>query len=594
MAIASLYPTIKPSLLLDFANSKKLDPRVTFTRSTTAVYYDGVTSSKAEENLLLRSQDYSATWAAASLTPVTGKTAPDGTATATEFTASGANGTLTQSVTAIAAEYTFSVYLRRVTGTGDIDITADSGGTWVTQTITSSWARYTVTQTLTAGTRTPGIRIVTSGDQIEVWGAQLEQRSAATAYTPTTTQAITNYIPTLLTAPAGVPRFDHNPTTGESLGLLVEEQGTNLLTYSQEFDNAAWTKANVTVSANSVVAPDGTTTADTLIENTALAEHSVSQVASNNGGNYTFTCYTKASGRTFARLKYYDSANNRYGAVFNLSTGAVTNDPNTGSGVIVLSSTLNVGNGWWRLSITGNAPTIANAIFEISMATSATTTTNPSVSYTGDGTSGIYIWGAQLETGAFPTSYIPTTSASVTRTADAASMTGANFSSWYNSNEGSVQVTSDNSYIRLSVNTYPNNINTFRGLGVAFGTDFSAVGPIWGPRWLSQSNNTVYVGAWNYNGGGTEEDANINNTIPVQIINTIASAISASGSAVSAFGLVASAGDDPTRSGLDARFRSTAMRIGQGVFNIPFSGTVKKIAYYPQRLTNAQLQALTA
>jgi hypothetical protein len=176
MAIQTLYPAINPSLLLDFANVKALDPRITFTRTTTATYYDGKTTAKAEENLLLRSQDYSATWTVTNLTPVTGKTAPDGTSTATEFTASAANGTLTQAVTAIAGDYTFSVFLRRVTGTGNVDISAHSDGTWVTQTLTSTWTRFTVTQTLTAGSRTPGVRIVDSGDVIEVWGAQFEQR----------------------------------------------------------------------------------------------------------------------------------------------------------------------------------------------------------------------------------------------------------------------------------------------------------------------------------------------------------------------------------------------------------------------------------
>ena len=199
MAIASNFPAIKPSLLLDFANTKRLDSRVTFTRTTTATYYDGVTTAKAEENLLLRSQDYSATWTVTNLTPVTGKTAPDSTSTATEFTAGAANAVLTQSYTAIAGSYTFSVWLRRVTGTGNIDIAADNG-TWTTKVITGTWARYDVTQTVAAGSKTAGIRVVTSGDAIEVWGAQLEQRSSVTAYTATTTQAITNYIPVLLTA----------------------------------------------------------------------------------------------------------------------------------------------------------------------------------------------------------------------------------------------------------------------------------------------------------------------------------------------------------------------------------------------------------
>jgi hypothetical protein len=195
-------PDIKPSLNLDFANVKKLDPRITFTRGSTATYYNGKTFAKAEENLLLRSQDYSTTWTVTNLTPVTGKTAPDGTSTATEFTAGAGNAVLTQGYTALADDYTFSVWLRRVTGTGNIDIAADNG-TWNTETISGTWARYDVTQTPAAGSKTAGIRVVTSGDAIEVWGAQLEQRSALTDYTATTTQPITNYIPALQTAASG-------------------------------------------------------------------------------------------------------------------------------------------------------------------------------------------------------------------------------------------------------------------------------------------------------------------------------------------------------------------------------------------------------
>jgi hypothetical protein len=107
------------------------------------------------------------------MTVTDGAVDPSGGTTADTLAATGANGTVTQSLTAVAASHIFSVWLRRKTGTGDVDITCDSGGTWVTQSITLDWAQYSVTQTLTAGTRTPGIRIVTSGDEVEAWGADL-------------------------------------------------------------------------------------------------------------------------------------------------------------------------------------------------------------------------------------------------------------------------------------------------------------------------------------------------------------------------------------------------------------------------------------
>ena len=298
MSISSNFPTIKPTLNLDFANVGRLDPRVQFTRASTATYYDGVTTAKAEQNLLLQSQNYSTSWTVTNLTPVTGKTAPDGTSTATEFTAAAANAVLTQGFTAIAGSYTFSVWLRRVTGTGDIEIAADNG-TWTTKVITGTWARYDVTQTVAAGSKTAGVRVVTSGDAIEVWGAQLEQRSAVTAYTATTTQPITNYVPVLLTAQNNVPRFDHTPTTGAALGLLIEEQRTNLCLQSEDFITT-WATTAASITANTNVAPSGALTADKLVEDATTAEHLVRQtsIAVSSSTSYTASTYIKAAERT--------------------------------------------------------------------------------------------------------------------------------------------------------------------------------------------------------------------------------------------------------------------------------------------------------
>jgi hypothetical protein len=128
----------------------------------------------ARVNLLTKTEELNdGAWTSSSLTATDGATDPNGGSTAETLVATGANGTVTQSLTAVAANHTFSVWLRRKTGTGNVDITCHSAGTWVTQTVTSSWARYSVTQTLTAGSRTPGIRIVTNGDEVEAWGADL-------------------------------------------------------------------------------------------------------------------------------------------------------------------------------------------------------------------------------------------------------------------------------------------------------------------------------------------------------------------------------------------------------------------------------------
>jgi hypothetical protein len=551
MSITANYPNNRPSLLLDFANTKALDPRITFSRPTTATYYNATTSAIAEQNLLIRSQDYSATWTVTNLTPVTGKTAPDSTSTATEFTAGAANGVLTQSVTAIAADYTFSVYLRRVTGTGNIDITAHSGGTWVTQTITSSWARYTVTQTLTAGTRIAGVRVVTSGDVIEVWGAQLEQRSSVTAYTATTTAAITNYIPVLQTASTDTARFDHNPTTRESLGLLIEEQRTNLLTYSSDYTNAAWDKSNaVSVTANANIAPDGTQTSGLLVENTANTNHYMFGTATTTAVSTTYSVYAKSAGRNYILL--YTSAISG-GYSFDLSLGVLGAVVGTAP---TSQSITSVGNGWYRCSITFTA-TAASNTFRVQLMSSTTNNV-----YTGNGYSGAYIWGAQLEAGAFATSYIPTVASQVTRSADSASMTGTNFSSWYNISQGTF---------------YSGFLCSSSSSDRVFTAVDSAIN---GRIWISSGDGAIYL----------------NSTFQAQFSS--AAGTSQAKRAITyttndAAGCL-NAGTVGTDTSVIVPNQISQLIIGNNAANAGYlNGWIKNIVYYPIRVTNTNIQSLT-
>ena len=277
MSIASLYPSINPSLLLDFANVKRLDPRITFTRTTTATYYDGVTTAKAEENLLTNSAAFTPFTTTGSSLTANSTTAPDGTSTAytlTEDTAnsthrlnwgsppSGSAGAL--SVYAKANSAGRYLYISTYTTAARIAIFDLSGAGTVTQsnasstaTITSignGWYRCSVSvnetvtylefglSNATTGSTTTAPTYTGNGSSMYIWGPQFELRNAVTAYTATTTQAITNYIPVLQTASSGQARFDHNPTTGESLGLLIEEARTNVCLYSEDFSDAGWTK----------------------------------------------------------------------------------------------------------------------------------------------------------------------------------------------------------------------------------------------------------------------------------------------------------------------------------------------------------------
>ncbi len=223
------------------------------------------------------------------------------------------------------------------------------------------------------------------------------------------------------------PRYDFDSSTVPATprGLLIEESRTNLVTYSEQFDNAAWSKVNSTISANATTAPDGTVTADKLVENTATANHVMNRsnpitVAANT--LHTLTVYAKAAERTSIQLLLVSGtymAGVSY--FFNLSNGTVSAPAITGSTAIYSSSITSVGNGWYRCVVTAIVDTTSTSINWNTSILSGTSTTV----YTGDGTSGLFIWGAQLEVGSFPTSYIPTVAASVTRAADVAQLTGS-------------------------------------------------------------------------------------------------------------------------------------------------------------------------
>jgi hypothetical protein len=606
MSIASLYPSINPSLLLDFANSKVLDSRVTFTRTTTATYYDGVTTAKAEENLLTYSQEFdNAAWSKALVTITSNATtAPDGTSTADLAVANTTNGdhsvvqsftfpadtTLTISCYMKAAGYDYGVIRHYSAGNGDVWASfnlstgaVDSNSSGVTASITSvgsSWYRCVMTKTYSSATsgNSYGIRVANAGgigtpfagngtSGIYIWGAQLEQRSSVTAYTATTTQAITNYIPVLQTASAGQARFDHNPTTGESLGLLIEEARTNLATYSADFSNAAWTKNSLSITSNTIVAPDGTLTGDKFIANSSATYHYGSQNTGSVSAPWTFSCYAKAGEYSRVGFAY---TNTGY-VFFNLLTGV---QEGTVGGGITSTSITAVGNGWYRISFTSTS-TASGANVGIYLFNGSYSSGEPT--FSGDGFSGAFIWGGQLEAGSFATSYIPNLSTgSTTRNADAASMTGTNFSSWFNNGEGTVYFEAQPMYV---------------------GTGVSGLNAI---AWDGSVNNLISAGQNGGMGQATAADFYIatNNVTQTYVSST---SISTS----SAFKIVGAYEFNNSSAYLNATIMGSLdtsctipvvnqLKIdGNLGYTNRANGWVRKLSYYPQRLSATNLAALT-
>jgi hypothetical protein len=588
--------SVRPSLLLDFANTKTLDPRITFTRASTATFYDGKTVAKAEENLFQQSQTFGeAYWTKNNVTITDNSTtAPDGTTTA-DLMFPTTTGTFRQLRRSDATGQTVSVFAK-ASGLNFLNIgfsSTSANYTWFdlsggavgttsafvsSATITDAgngWYRCTVVFAAAQTDLRIGVAdsngnttATTSGTNgVFIWGAQLEQRSSVTAYTATTTAPITNYIPALQTAAAGVARFEHNPVTGESLGLEIEEQRTNLLTYSEQFDNASWLKTRSSITPNTIVAPDGTLTGDKWVETTDAGGHNISQgtIAVTSGTAYTQSIYAKFAGRLLTLYfpsTQFGSTNNSNAAVFDLQNGTISSQGSTLTSATIVS----VGNGWYRCSITKTATVTANT----SMVPYITDGSSPLASYTGDGYSGIYIWGAQLEAGAFATSYIPTVASQVTRSADAASMTGTNFSSWFSNAEGNIYsewntlaTTSRTLYSvevvgsatnRLDVNIPTNNIIQVRAL-----INNSAV--------VSMNNGSYTLGqsfktSFSYKVGDYASSTNSGTVVT----NSFASALPSFGS------LFIGA-------------------ISTGATNL--NGTIKKLAYYPKRLTNEELQGVT-
>jgi hypothetical protein len=374
----------------------------------------------------------------------------------------------------------------------------------------------------------------------------------------------------LQTAAANVPRFDHDPATGASRGLLIEESRQNLLQRSEEFGNAYWTKTRASITANAIAAPDGTTTADLLVEdNTASNSHFAFRQIAHAGANgpVTATVFAKAKERTRVSIVVGagtpSPVNFSFGeTVFNLADGtagsyiafqAGTASNGTGSATIV-----NVGNGWYRCSVTVTPVGVTATDTQLYIALHNGTST----SYTGDNTSGAYIWGAQLEAGAFATSYIPTTSVAVTRQADSAIVNP--ISSFYNASEGTLfaefsrySIAGTGSIFVADNETIGNRVGLFGTVAqVAISDVYTTIDT------FSVVAGTVYRGILGYK--ANDHAATLN------------------GAAVD------------TNTAVGVPVAATHLRIGSEAFTAAStSGHIRRIAYWPKRLSNALLQSLT-
>jgi hypothetical protein len=313
---------------------------------------------------------------------------------------------------------TASIYIKSNTGSSqNVYFRLDDADETSVKTATTQWQRIqistsAVSQIISIGVRA-GATGATSSCDVLIAFAQVETGDIATDYIATTSAAVS------VGPVSGLPRLDY--LNSSCPRLLLEGQRTNVCLWSENFDNAAWTKGEATISANAATSPDGYSSADKLIPSTNSLDHFVYQIPTVSiSTNYTYSCFAKSAGYSYMRIADGDGNN----AFFNLSNGTIVGS---------LASNPKIesfGNGWYKCSITA-ITSGTTTLFAILPSENGIT-----VNFAGNGTDGILIWGAQLEAGAYATSYIPTLGTSVTRVADAASKTG--ISSLIGQTEGTI------------------------------------------------------------------------------------------------------------------------------------------------------------
>jgi len=431
--------------------------------------------------------------------------------------------------------------------TGVVSRTSNGSGSTLTgvtptiQSVGNGWYRCSLTATGTAivnaifmltSSATPTLQ-ATDGTEIYlgdgtsgiyIFGAQLSDSASVDPYVYNPVEAPTS------TAYYG-PRFDYDPVTLAPKGLLIEEQRTNLALYSQ-----AITATNIWQSLNSAVVTgntsngaDGTLSAS-RIDFTANASSCIYRNAPQTTGTWTFSAWMSSTTAKNARL-----------IIFNSSGSTATAN-------ITLTPTLT------RYSITTTGTDVTNVGF-----------INSSLADAGS----ITVWGAQLEAGAFATSYIPTVASQVTRAADSASMIGNNFARWYNATEGTLF--SDFDWLGLTSNDYCFSIGTDGNNSIGLGVNTSGLS-----RFLVVSGGAAQA-SYSFSAVTANVPVKLAGAYKLNDFNAAAAGVA---------GTTDTSGTVPLAT--SAQFNSS---IGGGN---DFNGHLKRIAYYPRRLTNAELQGITS
>lgn len=598
----SALPTSKPSLLLDFANSNNVDPTISFSRSSTATYW-GKEKVKAEQNLIPHSKDFSAsTWT--NYGPVvsyqSAVVAPDGSSGVYLITAGAANTFqyirhatglfntgmmvaslyvknvnspyITLNIENWSSRFSYIIFdtsTNTISATGDNDnyqntvgSVEDAGNGWYRLVLVTDHFRHTTSGDIRAGLGPSNDGVAStfgsdvfagSGESFYAWGFQLEYRDTVTEFTETEGSRITNYLRKLETASLNTPRLEYDPITNQRKGLLIEEGRTNLEVNSEDFTQWSKSLSGIDISSNVIVTLDGTVTGD-KIKKTESTAHLSSTVTVVSGDEITISVFAKADTLNWLAIRTISGTADQDYFYFDLVNGVI------GASSIGGQNIENCGNGWFRCSVTvtANDVSLNYRLYPVLGDENA------------GGTGNIYLWGAQVESGSFPTSYIKTEASQVTRSQETAILAATD---WHNVEEGAIlfagsfslgtdDSTTDNRLFTLSDNSVYNDI----------GVEFTSAGnikmsSIQGS--LSMDEEASWSPATNMFKTALSYDVNnfiltlngstvaTSNSAPVPVVNTL---------------------------NIGANYNSTA-----SVMN----GHIRKIAYYSEALSELELRTLS-
>jgi hypothetical protein len=557
-----------PALYLPFALTGTLDSRITFSRPSLATMYDSTGKlTYAPNNLVLQSNALgtspwvmSKTGVGVVPTPTNAYATYNGrNQTRLQFSLGG--GTATGDISTAYQALTYvgttihSVMLCSTDGVSsyNMQITGADGTAQnivVTGTPTQFFVKQTATGTVNYAVRLRGGQVPANSNtaDILVWDDQIEAVTYET--TPRTFNATTS-------AAYYGPRFDYNPATLVARGLLIEESRTNSTLYSKT-NVANWTVSNTTLTADNATAPDGTTSASRLTVSASPIAIFYSTAITTTAVHWTQSFFVKAGTASWVFIRSCDNSSDSW---FNVSTGVVG-----AAGAGCTTTITPVGNGWYRCTVAKIVSATASGFSVIGVSNGDNVTT-ATVGQT------IFVWGAQAELGTFATSYIPTAASSVARSADSATMTGTNFSSWYNQAQGTFVITADT--IISSGN------GDLIMAGTSGGFDPGSVGSFGGSAGLSAY--TRASSAYTANLGITGSPG-VNTAFKVSIAyktDDVAGVING--------GAVATA--TPPNAMPTTVNDLTIM--GSALTGSKWNGHIASLAYYNTRLPNATLQSLT-